>query len=143
VETIRSVPRDRRQKFIVVGGFGDDLPDLINPGYPDQTIKVFEGDLEVLARKGLVYIDHDRNVNIPPEGFTYYDYRKRQAGEPIANVETAIKVHSDVGNFRKKYLLAYDKWAEAEEKVWSSDSESQQTVIGHLCREAFQEFVTI
>jgi hypothetical protein len=38
--------------------------------------------------------------------------------------------------------VAYQKWLQAESILWSSDSEQQLTSIGHLCREALQEFAT-
>ena len=57
-------------------------------------------------------------------------------------MEGEIRTHLEVGPFHQKYMLAFQKWSEAEEKLWGSDSNEQQTIIGHLCREAFQEFVT-
>ena len=44
--------------------------------------------------------------------------------------------------FQQKYAAAYEKWAQAEAMLWASDSESQLTTIGHLCREALQEFAS-
>ena len=38
------------------------------------------------------------------------------------------------------YSTAYDKWKAAEELVWTPNADMQQTQIGHLCREAMQEF---
>jgi hypothetical protein len=46
----------------------------------------------------------------------------------------------EVEPFRQKYPEAYQKWAEADRVLWSSDSEGQLTTIGHLCTEAMQEF---
>ncbi len=42
--------------------------------------------------------------------------------------------------FRKKYPHAYEKWLQAEERLWGEDWETQQTNIGHDCREAIQKF---
>src|SRR5262249_39946694 len=38
--------------------------------------------------------------------------------------------------------FAYKKWLEAERLLWASDAQPQLTTIGHLCREAMQEFAT-
>jgi len=52
----------------------------------------------------------------------------------------AVRQYLDADRFQRRYPEAYGKWAEAEELLWSSESESQFTTIGHLCREAMQEF---
>jgi hypothetical protein len=63
-------------------------------------------------------------------------------GEAHQRVEVNIKSYVDADGFRAKYRAAHMKWAEAEELLWAVDNERQLTTIGHLCREAMQEFVT-
>jgi len=46
------------------------------------------------------------------------------------------------GRIQKRYPKAYQKWSEAERLLRRSESEDQITTIGHLCREAMQEFAT-
>jgi len=142
VETMRSIPREQRSKFIVSQSNGGD--ELIYPGYPSKNRKIFIGDVEVLAHARLVTITqvspYTINVNILPQGLAYYDHMKRQAAQPTANVETAMRMYLDSTTFQQKYPQAYKKWAQAEEMLWSSDSIDQLTTIGHLSREAFQEF---
>ena len=36
--------------------------------------------------------------------------------------------------------MAYEKWCQAEEMLWKSDSQSAFTTIGHLIRESMQAF---
>jgi hypothetical protein len=48
----------------------------------------------------------------------------------------------DSDAFQQSYPEAHRKWAEAAELLWKSDSQRQLTMIGHLCREAMQEFGT-
>jgi hypothetical protein len=67
---------------------------------------------------------------------------KQRAGQPIQNIETTIRNYLDADHFLQKYPKAYQKWAEAESMLWAGDSEHQLTTIGHLCREATQEFAT-
>lgn len=42
--------------------------------------------------------------------------------------------------FKRSYESAYQKWSQAESLLWESDSDKQYTTIGHLCREALQDF---
>ena len=48
---------------------------------------------------------------------------------------------SDV--FKQQYGAAYAKWIQAEVALWGEESANNLTTIGHLCREALQEFVSI
>src|SRR5690606_35819138 len=43
---------------------------------------------------------------------------------------------------QEKYSEAYRKWSAAEELLWGEVAQERLTDIGHLCREALQEFVT-
>lgn len=76
------------------------------------------------------------------EGFAYYEEMKTSAGEPVQQIETEVRAYLDAPLLPEKYPAAYQKWAGAETKLWGSDSEQQLTTIGHLCREAMQEFAT-
>lgn len=63
-------------------------------------------------------------------------------GEPMQRIESLIKTFLSSDHFQKEYPHAFQKWMEAESKLWASDSPEQFTTIGHLCREALQEFAT-
>jgi hypothetical protein len=144
VETSRRMPRDHREKLIVVHTARGST--AIVPGHPEQNFSVFMGDIDILAHEGLVDITYGShgspNVNVLPLGYAFYEFLKQQAGQPIENIETFITSHIDSDNFRQKYPSAYQKWGEAEKMLWGSDSARQLTTIGHLCREAVQEFAT-
>ena len=75
-----------------------------------------------------------------PNGFEYYRQNKDQIAEPVSRVEAVTTEYLNSDHFRRTYPEAYDKWKEAENIVWSENSELQLTVIGHLCRESMQEF---
>ena len=49
----------------------------------------------------------------------------------------------DAEAFQSRYPAAYQKWSEAENLLWGADGEQQLTVVGHLCREAMQEFADV
>jgi hypothetical protein len=144
VETLRKVPRDQRAKFIVAQSAGGDV--LLYPGHPSYNSKIFMGDMEILAHEGLVDITYGSggspNVNVLPHGYAYYEHMKRETGQPLENVESSMRNYLAAESFHQNYPVAYQKWVEAEDMLWGSDSERQLTTIGHLCREAVQEFVT-
>lgn len=149
-EAARNMPRDRRQKFHVLTHIMDNgaayslwLPGVGKDGKNVSLGNVYMGDVEELDRQGLVALSRsaiDRVFDVTPLGFQYYDYLKRRIGEPSQRVERTISSYVEADNFRKKYPLAYQRWNEAEAKLWSSDAENEFTTIGHLCREAMQEF---
>lgn len=58
----------------------------------------------------------------------------------VERVEHELQHYLDSAAFRRRHPAAYEKWSQAAAKLWSSDSEREWTSIGHLCREAVQEF---
>lgn len=144
VEATRNVPRDQRQKFWVVQADGGDFS--IHPGLPGGHANIYMGDIEILANEGLLNLSYGPSgtpqFDVTPTGFAYYDHLKKQLGQPTQRIESSIRSHLSVEEFQKQHPLAYKKWCEAEELLWASDSETQLTTIGHLCREAIQEFAT-
>ena len=57
-------------------------------------------------------------------------------------VESTIMDYLNADPFRERYPDAHQKWTQASERLWASDSEHELTVIGHLCRESMQAFAT-
>ena len=145
VELMRSMPRDQRRKIMVLRTTdGDYLRNPVTSGYLQR---IFMGDLEVLARIGFIDISYGSsgtpNINVLPEGFSYYEYFQNQSGQPLANVENTIRSLLSSSDFEIKYPNIYIKWAGVEQLLWSSDSSQQLTTIGHICREIIQDFVSI
>ena len=145
VEEHRRVPRERRDRFYVSN---------TNQGshafYPKAQdgwqIPVVQGDLEVLASYGLISVDYGQygisGIVVRPEGLSAYEQLRRQAGEPVANVEREIRRYLDTEAFQARYPTALAKWREAEDVVWQADAPRALTTIGHLCREAMQLFAS-
>jgi hypothetical protein len=141
VEASRNVPREQRQRFLVSqtlsgaslhhGGLGGNNP-------------VFIGDIEALANEGLINLSYASSgsprFDVTPLGYRYYEHMKLQAGSPVEQVEDEIGSYIDAASFRERYPTAYAKWHGAQKLLWVSDSENEITMIGHLCREAMQEF---
>lgn len=146
VEAARNVPREQRQDFIVFPMMlGDLLSSIRHPGLPSGSVKAYEGDIKALAREGLLAISEKRGILyffVTSEGFKYYEELKHQAGKPIERIEQEVKSFLVSDSFQKKYASAYQKWLQAESMLWASDTNQQLTTIGHLCREAVQEFAS-
>jgi hypothetical protein len=144
VEAARSLPKNKREKFALVEFGGED--ELLHKGLSSDNTRVFGGDLEELGRKGFLTVSYGSrgtpSYDITPEGFAYYEYLKKSMGEPTERVENTIRSYLEAETFRAKYPQAYAKWSEAESMLWGSDSERQLSTIGHLLREAIQEFAT-
>jgi len=146
VEAERSVPREQREKFIVAHSMGPPGVQLIHPGWKDKERRVFEGDLETLASLGLLYSGfgwRDTPVyHVSPEGFEYYRGVMSSHQAPAQQAEEKVRSYVDSARFHSRYPSAFKKWLEADSLLWSDDSAGNQTTIGHLCREAMQEFGT-
>ncbi len=145
VEANRNVAPQKREKFIV--NQADDQTWILHPGLQDRHLETHIEDIEILERQGLIELSYDSRGKpslfyVTPEGFQYYREMKEREGQPVQRIETGIRQYINADQFQKKYPAAYQKWAEAEALLWSSDPEKQLTTIGHLCREAVQEFAT-
>ncbi|NQV19413.1 MAG: hypothetical protein HQ534_12835 [Armatimonadetes bacterium] len=145
VEASRNVKREKRRKFVFFGMQSSAIID--HPGLLNGGVEAYMGDIETLAREGLIALsdgkDSVHSFYVTSEGFKYYEGMKLSQSQPVQRVENAVKHFISTDRFRHKYSDAYIKWAEAEILLWSSDSQRQLTMIGHLCREALQDFATV
>ena len=142
IENIRNVPRNKRSKF-VVAQFADGCT-LICNGMPNKDVLL--GDLEALSDVGLLRQGYGSagspNFDITPLGNRYYEYLKTNEGKPIKIIEEYVFKYFEQESFKKNYTRSYEKWSNAANLLWNSESQDQLTTIGHLCREAIQEFTT-
>jgi hypothetical protein len=99
-----------------------------------------------LATEGLIrnqWIDGRTNAfYVTPSGFAEYSVIMRRRGQPIDRVERVVRSYVEAATFQKRYPAAYGKWSQAEVLLWGDDASSILTTIGHLVREAMQEFAT-
>src|SRR5205823_1327188 len=51
-----------------------------------------------------------------------------------------IRRHIDSHEMSRNHGMSVEKWRQAEALLWGAESTAQLTTIGHLCREAIQEF---
>lgn len=140
VEIFRSVPRENRG--LMVEASSKDGTCLVMP--KGQIKGYARGDLDILVSVGLLNIDYGsrggKRYTIFPVGYQYYDWLLKQQGKPVERIEKQTIRYLDFEDFRKAYPEAYRKIKQAEEMLWSADKEEQFTTIGHLCREAVQDF---
>ena len=144
IEVARKIPREKRQPFWAIQFTGCNQARAFYPGFADG-IEAYMGDIDLLADAGLIRLSpqsepYRRIFDVTPNGFEYYRQIIEQTTDPISRIEASIRGYLDADDFKLRYPEAYNKWTEAESIVWSDNSEQQLTVIGHLCREALQEF---
>jgi hypothetical protein len=144
VEASRNVPRDQRDDFhLMIDASGSSV---MHPGLPGREVRVNKGDVDILQAEGLLLVTRygrwDRSFVVSPQGFGFYEELQRRSGAPAQQVEEELTRYLEADPFQRSYPEAYRKWAAAAERLWVSDSQEQLTTIGHLCREAMQEFAT-
>lgn len=146
VEAYRNLPRERRQPFLV-SFVDEEINALIDhPGLTNGLAKAYPGDIDTIAREGFIaksFISGSSyTFDINPQGFAYYRDMKEREAVPLERIESEIESYLESNHFKDTYAKAYQKWKNADSLLWDSDSEQQLTTIGHLCREAIQEFAT-
>jgi hypothetical protein len=147
VEAERRVPRENRQHFYITRPIGPPGVVLIHEGWKDADRRVFEGDIETLAGAGYIALSIVRpGVNalyVTQPGFAFYADLMARKGQPLERVQNISREYLASASFQHRYPVAYAKWSQAEVLLWSSDSVASFTTIGHLAREAMQEFATV
>jgi hypothetical protein len=141
VEAHRNVPRDKREAFLMLITDETNYAIVTHPGLPGGKVEIYEGDINTLRRSGLIVVS-DVTFEITSQGFAYYKRMKEREGQPAQRIESNSRSYLEAATFQQKYAKAYQQWSDAEGMLWGSDSERQMTTIGHLCREAIQEFAT-
>lgn len=147
VEAFRNVPRDQRRPFLIIPSDESNFATVRHAGFPGGTLAAYEGDMDILGRKGLIDLSAEVGASvytfdISPEGFAYYRQLREVESKPVERVEAHVTHYLEADEFQQKYERAYYKWKDADALLWESDSERQMTTIGHLCREAIQEFAS-
>lgn len=144
VEAARATPREQRQEFWFHHTLGHIQAHLSHPGLHDAF--AHQSDLEVLAREGLISIRYERgpsrggHFDITPLGHRFYEYLVATRGQPVEHVEQQIESYVNGDRFRLAHPRAYDKWHAAVQAHAAPEARVQPSTIGHLCREAMQEF---
>ena len=145
VEADRRVSSGRRGKFVaIVPGRGGPAVFILRiEGARGIQLTGSLTDAEILAYKGLLGVSFTKKgtsmFHVMPEGLQYYRELK-QVLPPVEAVEGEIQRFLSSDEFRRIHGAAFEKWSSAASLLWGSDSQKQYTTVGHLCREAMQEF---
>jgi len=146
VEAERRVPREDRSSFIVAHSMGARGVQLIHPGWQPKSRRVPEVDLESLASVGLLNASFgssgDPLCSVSPAGTEYFLELMAARGEPIQRMQIGMRSYFDSAQFRSRHPRAFEKWMHAESLLWGEESQRNLTTIGHVCREALQEFAS-
>ncbi|MGO9019419.1 MAG: hypothetical protein ACLQVJ_13830 [Syntrophobacteraceae bacterium] len=150
VEAWRNVPRERRQRLFYAAVVGNDPSDprstIFHYGFPSGEIRAHIADIEVLVRNGLLLRERRSStsgyLDVTPQGFGFYGHLKAKLGQPVERLQATVLNYLLSEAFQRDFPTAYQKWIEAEKHLWSTDSEPESSTIGHLCREAMQEFAS-
>ena len=91
VEAERRIPRAERDHFLILNTVGPAGVQLAHPGWIDSERRIFEGDIDTIARVGLIVISYpsprSKGFCVTPEGFAYYGEMMRRRGEPVQRVQ--------------------------------------------------------
>jgi hypothetical protein len=146
VEADRRIPRDQRGGFYSIESLGPAGVPILHEGWVDTDRRVSTNDLHELTTAGALRSEYvsgsAKRYWVTARGLEMYEAHALERGEPVARVEKIVKEYLDADAFQKRHPNTFAKWREAEAKLWAEDSEQNLTVIGHLCREALQEFAT-
>jgi len=141
VEASRNVPREQRRQFVIISttcGYS-----LHHDGLK-ANILIHIGDVHALSEERLLTLSYGSSGNelfdVSPRGYKFYEHLKTKSEQPLDEISNDMTRYLDGSSFRSRHSKAYEKWNEAQERLWSSDSAKELTTIGHLCREAMQEF---
>jgi hypothetical protein len=145
VEADRRLPHDQRGSFLFIQTPQDDF--IRHPGLPDGHVFVRKGDLHALHDEGLLHVIRQGTgtwfFDVSSQGRTLYEEMNTRARAPVHQVEQEVAGYLNAPAFQRRYPKAHRRWAEAVAKLWDGDSRQQFTTIGHLCREAMQEFASV
>lgn len=147
VEAERRVPRSDRYYFVIqrLMGMGPRVR-LLHGGWLSNHPGVLEVDIDTLVNAGFLAVSYLNSgvkaFSITPRGFSYYREMMLRRGQPLERLQSRTREYISGEAFQKKYPAAYGKWSRAEELLWGEESAGNYTTIGHLTREAMQEFAT-
>lgn len=149
VEASRAQPSNERQPFRGMKDYTTSKERLLVPsrtGLPADFPGFYPGDLEQLASEDLLNLETSPRDTwtfaVTPRGYRYYEWLKQREGQPVARIEQSVRSYVDATGFAQRHPIAWQKWTAAEQHLWAADSVQSGTTVGHLCREAHQEFAS-
>jgi hypothetical protein len=115
VEVVQNIPRNKPRKFFIVRADQGDSVFCPNT----KSIEAYSGDIEMLAREGLVAFSSDRAFDVTPFGIAYCDYLKRTG--PVSLAKDSENVESvdtpETPNMIRLFISHSSKDQELVEKL--------------------------
>jgi len=125
---------------------GETLGTVQHCGLPDRHIGVYFGDVQEMAELGFLSIrhvaQHQLNFDVSTYGLDVYEDIQAQLTEPAEALDEHMTAYVDTPDFERRNPAAYARWSEASALLWSKRGTERTTDIGHLCREAMQEYAS-
>lgn len=145
VEAHRNTPRESRGNFIAIQAMDEPQATFLHSMAGNIQFEGSLSDAEVLAYAGLLRMSYssrgDKLFTVLPQGIKMYE-QKKVSSPAIKELLSESQELISTYEFKKMHSSASFKWEQAAMLLWSADSMKQLTTIGHLCREALQEFTT-
>ena len=143
VEGHRNAPRESRGVFIASQTHNQPQATFLHSRVHGLKFQGSMSDAEVLAHAGLLHMSFgsrgDPKFSVLPQGIAEYE-RMKTLSHPLDVVSAEPQKFISDPQFKTAHGSAFAKWHQAAELLWSADSTVHLTTIGHLCREALQEF---
>ncbi len=143
VEAHRNAPREARGQFIAVEYLGSTQATFIHSMVQGLQFQGSLGDAHVLAQAGFLRPSWGSGRSplfyVLPRGIEFYE-EMMTSSPAIDAVEKEIRRFLSASEFKESHSAALAKWEQSAALLWAADSAEQLTTIGHLCREALQEF---
>jgi hypothetical protein len=139
----RQQDRGAKRSFLVTRHLGGQR--LTHPSLPGGLLREFHvPDVELLAAHGLLRIasrgQHNFSFDVTPSGFEHWEQLTADRGAPVERLEAEVRRYLEGEAFRRRFGQAFDKWSQAEARLWATRGSTEITTIGHECREAIQAF---
>jgi len=139
VEADRAIPQCQRRPFIYAPSIGRTAVD--HPVFPGG-LEVYSGDIEVLKMLGLILFSGQHVFHLTPLTQSYYRQKKTAQAAAPQELEKSIVGTLTSVDFENRHSRSASKWREAYNRLWDKETAEGVAVIGHLCREAAQEFAS-
>ena len=145
VDAERSVPRDQRQPFLFVATHSGES--MVHSGLPGGSIGVYGGDVQALNAAGFFLrrggSGESLIFDLAPSAHATWQQQQLARSQPLDRVEATAASYLASQPFRQRFPRAFQKWSDSEKLLWGEEAQDAITTIGHLCREAIQEFAAI
>lgn len=143
VEAHRNASRELRGVFLVVQTMDKPQATFLHSRVKALRFEGSLGDAEVLAQSGLLRLSYNSQGSplfyVQPQGIQFYEEMKGSS-PALQTLEDELRHFIGAREFQESHPAAFAKWEQAASLLWEADSAQQLSTIGHLCREALQEF---